>query len=136
MEKCLRAFKTAGIGTRFAWDATGRINIVSRAPDALLDLMKEAGCREVAIGIESGSERRLTSMGKRIMPDMTRKAVQALTSRGINVKGYFILGFPTETQTDVQDTLHLIHDLWERADRQPGTFRWSAFEFRPYPGDS
>jgi radical SAM superfamily enzyme YgiQ (UPF0313 family) len=134
LKKCLGAFKAADIGSRFAWDATGRINVLSRVPEALLDLMKEAGCREVALGIESGNERLLNYMGKRITPDMTRKAVQALTSRGINVKGYFILGYPTETQAEVEDTLHLIRDLWSIADKQPGTFRCSAFEFRPYPG--
>jgi radical SAM superfamily enzyme YgiQ (UPF0313 family) len=134
MKQCLGAFAAASSGSRFAWDATGRINVLSRAPDSLLDLMKEAGCREVALGIESGSERLLSYMGKRITPAMTRKAVQALTSRGINVKGYVILGFPTETQAEVEETVQLIRDLWSIADHQPGTFRCSAFEFRPYPG--
>lgn len=133
MKRCLQAFKTAGVGSRFAWDATGRINILSRAPENLLDLIREAGCREVALGIESGSARLLSYMGKRITPEMTRKAVRALTSRGIHVKGYFILGFPTETQEEVGETLHLIDDLWSIADAQQGTFRCSAFEFRPYP---
>jgi anaerobic magnesium-protoporphyrin IX monomethyl ester cyclase len=134
MRNCLGAFKSAGISTRFAWDATGRINILSKAPDALLDLMKEAGCREVALGIESGSTRLLTYMGKRITPEMTKKAVLALTSRGIHVKGYFILGFPTETQADLYATVDVIRDLWTMTETQPGTFRCSAFEFRPYPG--
>lgn len=134
MKKCLSAFKAAGIGRAFSWDATGRINILSKAPEALLDLMKEAGCREVALGIESGNARLLSYMGKRITPEMTKKAVQALTCRGINVKGYFILGFPTETDAEAQDTLQLIHELWKTTDNLPGTFRCSAFEFRPYPG--
>lgn len=64
----------------------------------------------------------------------SRPAVQVLTSRGSNVKGYFILDFPTETCAEVEETLHLIRDLWSIADAQPGTFRCSAFEFRPYPG--
>lgn len=134
MRTCLGAFKAAGVGRAFSWDATGRINILSKAPEALLDLMKEAGCREVALGIESGSSRLLSYMGKRITPEMTKKAVLALARRGINVKGYFILGFPTETEAEVQETLRLIHDLWELTEGLPGTFRCSAFEFRPYPG--
>ena len=134
MKKCLNAFKEFNIGQRFRWDATGRINILSKAPDTLLDLMKQTGCREVALGIESGSERLLRYMGKHITPQMTKKAVQALTSRGINIKGYFILGFPTETQAELEETLQLIYELWDIADANPGTFRCSAFEFRPYPG--
>jgi len=134
MRKCLAAFKEHDIGGKFTWEATGRINILSRAPDPLLDLMKETGCREVALGIESGSERLLNYMGKRITPDMTKGTVQALTSRGINVKGYFILGFPTESHSDLEDTIRIIHELWDISDREAGTFRCSVFEFRPYPG--
>lgn len=134
MKKCLKLFTEHGIGKRFVWDATGRINILSRAPESLLDLMQEAGCREVALGIESGSERMLAYIEKRITGEMIRTSVQRLTSRGINIKGYFILGFPTETQEDVHATERIIHELWEIADQQPGSFRCSVFEFRPYPG--
>lgn len=134
MKKCLTSFKEYSIGDRFVWDATGRINILSRASESLLDLMRETGCREVALGIESGSERLLNYMGKRITPEMTKITVQTLTGRGIHVKGYFILGFPTETYSDLQDTIRLIHELWEVTDHGPGTFRCSVFEFRPYPG--
>ncbi|GAC1646759.1 MAG: hypothetical protein NVS4B12_14040 [Ktedonobacteraceae bacterium] len=134
MRKCLSTFNEYGIGERFQWDATGRINILSKAPASLLDLMRQTGCREVALGIESGSARLLRYMGKHITPDMTKEAVRALTSRGINVKGYFILGFPTETEADLEETVHLIHDLWNIGASGPGMFRCSVFEFRPYPG--
>ncbi|MBO1418134.1 hypothetical protein [Streptomyces sp. FH025] len=62
------------------------------------------GLREVALGIES------------------------------NVKGYFILGYPGETRDDALATLAHIRRLWALSDRSPGTFRASAFTFRPYPG--
>ena len=81
-----------------------------------------------------GSERLLSYMGKNITPEMTKRAVQVLTSRGINVKGYFILGFPTETLAELQESIDLLRELWEIADANPGTFRCSASEFRPYPG--
>lgn len=131
---CMTAFTTAGIGHRYAWDATGRINILHRMSDDMLELLKLNGCREVALGIESGSERLLRYMGKRITPDMTRSVVRRLTERGISVKGYFILGFPTETRGELRDTVQLVHDLWDLSDSQPGRFRASVFEFRPYPG--
>ena len=134
MKKCLSTFQEFGIGERFRWDATGRINILSKAPNSLLDLMQQTGCREVALGIESGSERLLGYMGKHITPTMTKQAVKALTSRGIHVKGYFILGFPTETEADLKETVQLIHELWSIGESGPGSFRCSVFEFRPYPG--
>jgi anaerobic magnesium-protoporphyrin IX monomethyl ester cyclase len=134
IRKCMAAFSAHHAGRRYAWDATGRINILYRADDELLDVLAVNGLREVALGIESGSERLLSYMGKRITPDMTRAVVHRLVSRGISVKGYFILGFPTETREELHATARLVYELWDIAAGQPGRFRASVFEFRPYPG--
>ncbi|ONH23472.1 B12-binding domain-containing radical SAM protein [Pseudofrankia asymbiotica] len=134
IRECMNAFTAARLGDRFVWDATGRINVLHRADDALLDLLAANGLREVALGVESGSERLLRYMGKRISPEMTRSVIRRLTERGINVKGYFILGFPTESREELAATVGHVRELWEEADRNPGDFRASTFEFRPYPG--
>jgi radical SAM superfamily enzyme YgiQ (UPF0313 family) len=99
-----------------------------------LDVLAANGCREVALGIESGSSRLLRYMGKRITPEMTIDVVRRLTQRGISVKGYFILGFPTETRDELAASVRHVRRLWEVTDRLPGRFRASVFEFRPYPG--
>ncbi|MDE1675207.1 hypothetical protein [Nocardia gipuzkoensis] len=65
---------------------------------------------------------------------MASRVVRRLLQRGINVKGYFILGFPGETTQEINDTEALIHQLWNATDQLPGSFRASVFEFRPYPG--
>jgi radical SAM superfamily enzyme YgiQ (UPF0313 family) len=134
IRQCMSAFTTAGVGYRYVWDATGRINILHRMSDDMVELLKLNGCREVALGVESGSARLLKYIGKRITPEMTRSVVRRLTERGISVKGYFILGFPTETRDELHETVRLVYDLWRIADGQPGRFRASVFEFRPYPG--
>lgn len=134
MDRCLSLFAEQGVGERFVWDATGRINILHRASDAMLDLMVRSGCREVALGIESGDEAMLKRIDKRITPAMTAEVVRRLTARGIRVKGYFILGFPTETVAQMRATEQHIHELWDIGDRAGGRFRSSVFEFRPYPG--
>ncbi|WP_442856412.1 B12-binding domain-containing radical SAM protein [Frankia sp. CcI6] len=134
IRQCMEAFTAARLGDRFVWDATGRINILHRVDNALLDVLAANGLREVALGVKSGSERLLKYMGKRITPDMTRSVVRRLNERGISVKGYFILGFPTETREELAATVRHVRELWEVADGQPGNFRASVFEFRPYPG--
>jgi anaerobic magnesium-protoporphyrin IX monomethyl ester cyclase len=134
IKKCMTAFTEARIGDQYVWDATGRINILHRMSDELLDVLRRNGCREVALGIESGSERLLKYMGKRITPEMARSVVRRLTERGISVKGYFILGFPTETCDELDATVRQVYDLWDIAEEWPGRFRASVFEFRPYPG--
>ncbi len=134
IRRCMVAFTEADIGSRYVWDATGRINILARADDALLETLAANGCREVALGIESGSERILSHIGKRIRPELTRDVVHRLTRLGINVKGYFILGLPTETYAELEATVQHVHELWNLTEDAPGTFRASVFEFRPYPG--
>ncbi|GAB3120903.1 radical SAM protein [Streptomyces calidiresistens] len=130
----MEAFTAHRIGDRFVWDATGRINVLHRADNALLDTLAHNGLREVALGIESGSDRILAAMDKRITAAMTTSVAHRLMQRGINVKGYFILGYPGEQADDLADTVRHIHTLWALADTLPGNFRASVFEFRPYPG--
>ncbi|WP_283139287.1 B12-binding domain-containing radical SAM protein [Rhizohabitans arisaemae] len=134
IDQMTAAFASDHVGDWAVWDATGRINVLNRLPDTALDRLAACGLREVALGIESGSERMLTYIDKRITPEMVTSVVQRLTSRGIKVKGYFILGFPTETLPELAKTVSLIHQLWDLTDTMPGTFRASVFQFRPYPG--
>jgi radical SAM superfamily enzyme YgiQ (UPF0313 family) len=82
IDQMMAAFSRAGIGDWAVWDATGRINVLHRASDAVLDLLAANGLREVALGIESGSERVLSYIDKRITPAMIRTVVARLTRRG------------------------------------------------------
>ena len=134
IDQMMRAFTAADIGSWAVWDATGRINVLHRLPDVTLGHLAANGLREVALGIESGSERMLAHIDKRITPTMVRSVVRRLTERGISVKGYFILGLPTETRADLAETVTLVRELWDLTDPLPGRFRASVFEFRPYPG--
>lgn len=130
----MAAFARAGVGGRYVWDATGRINVLHRADDELYAGLAANGLREVALGIESGSDRVLDAMDKRITAEMTLGVVRRLLAHGIAVKGYFILGYPGETRDDLAATVRHIRGLWDLADRADGSFRASVFEFRPYPG--
>jgi anaerobic magnesium-protoporphyrin IX monomethyl ester cyclase len=134
IEQMTGAFHAECVEGWARWDATGRINVLHRLPNTTLDRLAGCGLREVALGVESGSERILTYVDKRITPVMVLDVVRRLTQRGIRIKGYFILGFPTETRSELQATIDLIHRLWNLTADAPGTFRASAFQFRPYPG--
>lgn len=134
MKECLALFAAEHVSDQFVWDATGRINVLHKAGDETYALMRKAGCREVALGVESGDAEMLRRIDKRITPEMTTAVVRRLTRHGINVKGYFILGFPTETVEQMATTERHVHDLWAAADATGGSFRASVFEFRPYPG--
>jgi anaerobic magnesium-protoporphyrin IX monomethyl ester cyclase len=130
----MEAFTRHRIGDRYVWDATGRINVLDRLSDPDLERLVANGLREVALGIESGSDRILNAMDKRIDVAMTERVTRRLVAHGISVKGYLILGYPGEDQGDLDATVRHIRTLWDIADRHPGTVRASVFEFRPYPG--
>jgi radical SAM superfamily enzyme YgiQ (UPF0313 family) len=132
MTACASAFISENLS--IAWDATGRINVLCDVSSETLTLLRRSGCREVALGIESASDRLLRYIDKKITSSQAQRAVIRLCERGINVKGYFILGLPTETRDEHYETLSFIKRLWEATDALPGRFRCSVFEYRPYPG--
>jgi anaerobic magnesium-protoporphyrin IX monomethyl ester cyclase len=132
MTECVSAFISERLN--LVWDATGRINTLSNIAYDRLSLLKRSGCREVALGIESGSDRLLKYIDKKITTDQAIRAVVRLCESGINVKGYFILGFPTETREEHYSSIALIKRLWDQTENLPGHFRCSVFEYRPYPG--
>ncbi|MFS8204329.1 B12-binding domain-containing radical SAM protein (plasmid) [Streptomyces sp. CWNU-52B] len=134
IEEQMKAFAQHRIGERYVWDATGRINVLDRVSDSELERLVSNGLREVALGIESGSDRILKAMDKRINAEMTERVARRLVEHGIGVKGYFILGFPGESQEDLDETVRHIRNLWQISDQHPGDMRASVFEFRPYPG--
>ncbi|MFH9467123.1 B12-binding domain-containing radical SAM protein [Streptomyces clavifer] len=134
IDQQMAAFTQNRIGERYVWDATGRINVLNRLSDSELDRLVQNGLREVALGIESGSDRILKAMDKRIDAEMTERVAHRLVKHGIGVKGYFILGFPGESHDDIEATVRHIRNLWALADSSPGDIRASVFEFRPYPG--
>lgn len=53
---------------------------------------------------------------------------------GINLKTYFIFGFPEETKMDMQKTYNLIDFFVKKSKRFQVSFRVSVFQFRPYHG--
>ncbi|MFC2162286.1 B12-binding domain-containing radical SAM protein [Candidatus Altiarchaeota archaeon] len=77
----------------------------------LLDLMKRAGCYQIGLGIESGNQEILDHMHKGIRLDKVKDAVSMAQEAGIEVHGYFIIGFPEETRESIQDTIRFSQSL-------------------------
>ena len=65
-----------------------------------LPRLRESGCRELFLGIESGSERIRKKINKPGTISQIEKVVYALLHTGIDVKGYFMFGFPTNSFAD------------------------------------
>lgn len=91
-----------------SWTCNGRVNAVK--PD-ILKLMKRAGCWQIAYGIESGEQAILDFAKKQIKLHQITQAVQWTREAGIYSKGFFILGFPMETEATMQRTIDFAKGL-------------------------
>ena len=67
--------------------------------------MRKAGCVRIFFGIESGNERMLRIMNKKIELKNVNTAVTAARGAGIQTGGFFIIGYPGETNSSLMETL-------------------------------
>jgi radical SAM superfamily enzyme YgiQ (UPF0313 family) len=71
----------------------------------LVGLMARAGCEQVSMGFESGSERILKNMNKRFTLKEVRQISEMLSEHGIRRMGFLLLGSPGETRGSVEKSL-------------------------------
>jgi len=105
------------------WSCSTRVNIID---DELLKWMKKAGCVNIDIGIESGSDKMLKEIGKNITVNQIENALHMIRKNKINVNAYFMIGFPTETSENIEQTYNFLQN------KKIGKVLFSIFT--PYPG--
>ena len=91
-----------------------------------LGLMKEAGCKRVAFGVETGDEDILDSIDKRVTHDQIREAFRNAKKVGLETVGFFIIGLPGDTEETMEKTIRFACDL------DPLVANFSMMT--PYPG--
>ena len=74
-------------------------------------LWRRGGLYRVRLGTESGSQRILDDMNKRITIQQIKTTVSALAYSGIKTTTYWVIGHPGETEEDFQQTLDLVEEL-------------------------
>lgn len=86
--------------------------IISRADrlnEEVLKLLKVSGCFRIWIGAESGSQRIIDAMDRRVDVMETRKMIRLAKQIGINTGTFIMLGYPGETKADIKQTIeHLV----------------------------
>ena len=90
------------------WVCDTRADMISRD---LLKSMKEAGCRTIWFGVESGSPRILEKINKGITNEQTIQAFKLCREEGIQTASSFILGIPGETLEDMEVTYNFAKKL-------------------------
>ena len=89
---------------RIKWSALTRANFVNQE---LITLAKKAGCFRLEMGVESGDDKILKTIGKAITIDQIKQAVKIIKKAGISLGTYYILGHPGETPETLKKTIDL-----------------------------
>jgi radical SAM superfamily enzyme YgiQ (UPF0313 family) len=76
-----------------------------KVDDELIEKMAKAGCKEVSLGFESGSEKILAKMNKKYSPADVRQISEMLKNLGIGRMGFLLFGGPGETKETANDSL-------------------------------
>lgn len=77
----------------------------------MLQMMKDTGLYTFTVGIESGSQRILDLMKKKLTLEMIEEKVSLINSIGLEPNGFFIIGFPGESLKDIKDTIRFAKRL-------------------------
>lgn len=99
---------------------------VDRIDEELLRKMKASGCIFISYGCESGSQKILDRIGKKIKLPQVRQAVQLTNKVGIKNSVNFIIGHPGETIETAMESIRF-------ADSLPTNFV-NFYNLVPYPG--
>jgi anaerobic magnesium-protoporphyrin IX monomethyl ester cyclase len=104
----LREFCSHIAGQGLRWSCLSRVTGID---EEITRMMKEAGCRRVYLGLETGNQDTLLLMKKKATIAEGKNAVQLFNKAGIEVAAFFIVGYPGETLTSIEDTFRFALDL-------------------------
>jgi radical SAM superfamily enzyme YgiQ (UPF0313 family) len=115
-------------GLRITWQLPSGTR--SEALDEpVLRAMYRSGCRNVSYAPESGSERTLRAIKKKVKLDRLAESMRTAVRVGLNVKANILIGFPEERMADLRRTLRFIVHM-----ARIGVHDVSVWTFSPYPG--
>lgn len=121
-------------------DRGGQISVASLRIDTLtaaeVAALKASGHRTVALAPEAGSQRMRDLINKNLDVAQILQAVRLLAEGGIpNLKLYFIIGLPTETEADIAELLELVQQiraLWVDEGRKRGRLGNITLSINPF----
>ena len=115
-------------GLDITWTASSRVDLFT---NDIARALKYGGCHTVYFGIESGSQKTLNFIGKRITPEQSLTAVKKAKKIKLHALGAFIIGFPEECRNDIKKTIKFSKKVgvdyaqFTIATPYPGTRLWT-----------
>ncbi len=108
-----------------SWRCATRVDLVD---EVILGQMRYAGCYSIQYGVESGSQKILDSIGKKIRLEKVREAVQKTIELGMEVTCSFMFPQPEDTEDTIKEQVDLMKEL-----KDMGAFLSLAMT-TPFPG--
>ncbi len=96
-------------GISFHWSVRGAKVLDMSVP--FLKLLKKAGLTRMQFGVETGSDKVLKALNKRLTVKETIKCFDNINAAGIESIANIMLFCPTETHEDTMQTVELIHRI-------------------------
>lgn len=93
---------------KVSWVCNSRVDTVSLEQ---LKLFKKAGCWMIGFGLESGNDKILKLMKKKIKLTQIKKAVKVAQKAGLEVTGHLMVGYPGENEKTIKETIKMAIDL-------------------------
>jgi anaerobic magnesium-protoporphyrin IX monomethyl ester cyclase len=82
------------------------ITRADRMNEEVVKILKETGCFRVWIGAESGSQKVIDLMDRRVDVNQVRDMIQLAKRYKIEAGTFIMLGYPGETEADIEETIH------------------------------
>jgi radical SAM superfamily enzyme YgiQ (UPF0313 family) len=101
--KVCRLFIKEKAGVR--WMCNSRVDTVD--PE-MLKLMKESGCIGVSYGVESGNQKILDNIKKRVTLEQIENAIKWTQEAGMEAMAHVIFGLPGETKETIKETVDFL----------------------------
>jgi radical SAM superfamily enzyme YgiQ (UPF0313 family) len=84
------------------------ITRAERLNQQVLQQLKEMGCAKIWIGAESGSQRIIDKMDRRVDLNTVAQMMQLTQEMGMEAGTFIMVGYPTETITDIYQTVNYL----------------------------
>ncbi len=84
------------------------ITRAERLNETVLDLLKEMGCFRIWIGAESGSQKIIDAMDRRVKVGEVQKMINLTQQKGIEAGTFIMLGYPGEGLKEIKETVNYL----------------------------
>jgi len=128
LREIVRLIHERGLHHGLVFNVNGHANIID---NEVIELLKSINVVQIAYGFESGSDRMLNFLKRgSATVERNRRAAELTNAAGIGVGGQFMIGSPSETEEEIQQTINFIlktpmsHVHVSATTPMPGTELW------------